>query len=318
MGTVDDANGRPDESVAGAIAKEFCGRKPQRIRRFAMGIGHWVYEVRDSGGREFVVRVGSPDQCEDFAGAVHWSRLLRPIGVPLPSLLATGTYNHFPYMVLERLAGEDLALVYDNLELEQKKTIATQIFGVQRLVASLGEGRGYGYVRLPDAPCRPSWRDVIADSIRRSRSRLESANWLNSRAVEQVSRNVGRLDNYFSRVRPVPFLDDTTTKNVLVDCGRLTGIVDVDWICFGDPLLTVALTRTSLLSSGRDLFYTDHWCELFKPSLEQQAAIRFYTALFFLDFMSELGHRFNRDTPTVTVAEVERLEVLLEEQLGDL
>ena len=97
--------------------------------------------------------------------------------------------------------------------------------------------------------------------------------------------------------------------------GRLTGIVDVDWICFGDPLLTVALTRASLLSACQDLAYTDYWCALFEPSAEQQAALRFYTALFFLDFMSELGHRFNRDTPTITVTEVERLEILLKAEL---
>lgn len=29
-------------------------------------------------------------------------------------------------------------------------------------------------------------------------------------------------------LRPVPFLDDTTTKNVLVEQGRLTGVVDVE------------------------------------------------------------------------------------------
>jgi hypothetical protein len=315
MGMVDDTDGRPDESIARGIARELCGREPESVRRFSMGIGHWVYDVGVAEGEKLVVRVGSPDQHEDFAGAVHWSRQLRPIGVPLPSLLATGKHDHFPYMVLERLAGEDLGLVYDQLALEQKKAIAAQIFRVQRRVASLGEGRGYGFVRAPDSPHRSSWRRVIDDSIERSRSRMASAGSLFSRVLETVSKSAGRLDDYFSRVRPTPFLDDTTTKNVLVHCGRLTGIVDVDWICFGDPLLTVALTRASLLGSGRDLAYTDHWCELFAPSLEQQAALRFYTALFLLDFMSELGHRFNRDTPTITLAEVERLEILLQEQL---
>lgn len=166
---------RPDERVASVIAREFCGREPQQVRRFAMGIGHWVYDVQDSGGGRFVVRVGSPDQTEDFVGAAHWSRLLRALGVPLPDLLATGTHQGFPYVVLERLAGEDLGLVYGTLELEQKKAIAEQVFAVQRLVASLGDGEGYGYVKLPGAPARASWRQVIDDSIRRSHSRLESA-----------------------------------------------------------------------------------------------------------------------------------------------
>ena len=39
---------------------------------------------------------------------------------------------------------------------------------------------------------------------------------------------------------PVPFLHDTTTKNVIVTPeGSFSGIVDVDDLCFGDP-------RTSL------------------------------------------------------------------------
>jgi aminoglycoside phosphotransferase (APT) family kinase protein len=318
MGNVDGAGRRPDEGVASDIAWEFCGRRPAHIRRFEMGIGHWVYDVHNPGGGRFVVRVGSPDQAEDFAGAVHWSRLLRPLGVPLPSLLAAGHCNDFPYVVLERLAGDDLGLTYDNLGLAQKQTLAAEIFGVQRLVASLGEGRGYGYLRLPDAPSRSSWREVIDDSIRRSQGRMASAKALNSRAIQRVSKSATRLDNYFSRVRPTPFLDDTTTKNVLVHDGRLTGIVDVDWLCFGDPLFTVALTRASLLSSGRDVAYADYWCELFEPTPEQRAAAQFYTGLFFLDFMSELGQRFNRDTPSITVAEVEQLEDLLEEQLSGL
>jgi len=147
---------------------------------------------------------------------------------------------------------------------------------------------------------------------------MVSANSLNARAIERVSAAVGQLDDYFAGVRPIPFLDDTTTKNVLVHHGNFSGIVDVDWICFGDPLLAVALTRASLLNSERDLSYTDHWYELFGPSREREAALRFYTALFCLDFMSEFGHRFSRDTPTVSACEVERLDVLLHEQLSGI
>jgi len=309
---------RPDETLASEIASGFSGRSVRWLRRFPTGIGHWVYDVQDSAGDNFVVRIGSPDQAEDFVGAAHWSQALRPIGVPLPSLLATGKHNDFPYAVLERLPGEDLGVVYDGLELGQKRTIAARMFAIQRLVATLGEGRAFGYVKLPGAPGRSSWRQVIDDSIRRSQSRMASANSLNSRAIERVSTAVERMDGYFARVRPIPFLDDTTTKNVLVHDGSFSGIVDVDWICFGDPLLTVALTRASLLNSGRDLAYTDYWCELFEPSRERDAALRFYTALFCLDFMSEFGHRFSRDTPTVSAREVERLDALLHEQLSGI
>jgi Phosphotransferase enzyme family len=315
MGTVAGGSVRPDESVASAIAREFSGSPPKDVSRFATGIGHWVYDVRTSTGETFVVRVGTPDQAPDFAGAVHWSRMLRPLGVPLPSLLASGAHQRFPYVILARLPGVDLGLVYPTLDLAQKQAIASEVFGAQNRVAALGEGPGYGYLRLPSDPCRGSWRAVIDDSIGRSRSRIEAAQSLAPEVCDRVSRSADQLDAYFSRVRPTPFLDDATTKNVLVHRGAISGIVDVDWLCFGDPLLTVGLTRASLLSAGRDSSYTDHWTGLIQPSSDQLAALRFYTALFYLDFMSELGHRFNRDTPTITPAEVERLKVLLDDEL---
>lgn len=80
MGKAGSGNRRPDESIASDIASEFWGRRPEQLRRFAMGIGHWVYEVCGLDGEKLVVRVGSPDQAEDFAGATHWSGILRPMG----------------------------------------------------------------------------------------------------------------------------------------------------------------------------------------------------------------------------------------------
>jgi hypothetical protein len=306
---------RPDESLASAIAREFSGSPPEDVQRFATGIGHWVYDVRAATGASFVVRVGTADQAPDFAGALHWSRTLRPLGVPLPSLLASGEHEGFPYVILARLPGVDLGLVYPTLDLDQKQAIASGVFDAQKRAASLGEGPGYGYLRLPNDPCRASWRAVIDDSIGRSRSRIEAARSLAPEVCDRVSRRSDQLDGYFSGVRPTPFLDDATTKNVLVHHGALSGIVDVDWLCFGDPLLTIGLTRASLLSAQRDSLYTGHWTALMQPSSEQLAALHFYTALFYLDFMSELGHRFNRDTPTITPDEVERLKVLLDEEL---
>lgn len=50
---------------------------------------------------------------------------------------------------------------------------------------------------------------------------------------------VMNFDSYTSEVKPTPFLDDTTTKNVIINDGKLSGIVDVDYVNFGDHLLTL-------------------------------------------------------------------------------
>lgn len=309
---------KPDEGIAASIAREHAGWAAVSVKRFTTGIGHWVYDVRGPSGEMVVVRIGSRDQEREFAGALHWSSLLRPLGVPLPEVLASGAHDGLPFLLLERLLGSDLGQVYEALSLEQKQAIAAEIVGIQERVATLGEGNGYGFVQLPDSVSLPSWRHVVDASIERSRTRIETARLRDMDGVRKVANCAIRFERYFSQIRPTPFLDDTTTKNVIVHRGELTGIVDVDWICFGDPLLTLALTRASLIGSNRDTDYTAHWARLLRTTAEQDAVIRFYTALFLLDFTSELGHRFNSDAPTITENEVARLERLLEAELHDV
>jgi aminoglycoside phosphotransferase (APT) family kinase protein len=287
------------------------GQVPESIRRFSTGIAHWVYDIRLPDGASIVVRLGTADQAADFIGALHWSKTLRPLGVPLPVLLAHGEYGGHPYLVLERLAGEDLGQVYHSLTSAERKSLAEQVCRVQRIVGALPEGAGYGFLRLPTEPGRKSWSDVIEASLSRSRRRIEKAGLVNSDPIDRVATHARQFQSYFSRVRPTPFLDDMTTKNVLVHAGRLSGIVDVDWLCFGDSLFTVALTRAALLGSGDDLEYTDHWCEMLDLTKEQQDVVRFYTALFCVDFMSEFGKRFNQGVEPLDLERLGRLEKIL-------
>ena len=69
--------------------------------------------------------------------------------------------------------------------------------------------------------------------------------------MRRVESLLEQLEKQWTSVRPRVFFHDITTKNVIInDRGELSGIVDLDSMAFGDPLLTVALTRTSLLSRG--------------------------------------------------------------------
>ncbi len=111
-------------------------------------------------------------------------------------------------------------------------------------------------------------------------------------------------------------MHDITTNNVIIDDGRLSGVVDVDNLCFGDPLFLVGLIRMALLAHGDSPVYVDGWIDVLRPDAEQLAALDFYTAVFGLCFMDELGQRFNRAAaPPVRQAYVERLERLLDRYL---
>jgi len=128
---------------------------------------------------------------------------------------------------------------------------------------------------------------------------------------------LSQYGTYFASVRPVPFLDDTTTKNVLVEHGRVTGIVDVDQLCFGDPLLTVGLTQTALLANGLDVDYVQHWMNLLGLNKELRQVVDVYSLLFCVDFMSELGQRFNKESqPEMDLEKFARIKSIFEKLTG--
>jgi hypothetical protein len=90
-------------------------------------------------------------------------------------------------------------------------------------------------------------------------------------------------------------------------------IVDKKSDLFGDPLLTLGLTKIALRLNANDVDYVEHWMNLLGLDEQTRRVVDAYTLLFCVDFMSELGHRFNReDQPEIDVEKFTRLESVFE------
>ena len=276
------------------------------VTRFPTGLCHYVFDVELRDGSRLVVRVADPDNRPLLVGAVAWSARLRPLGVPLPAVLGhdLAPESPLPYLVLERLPGEDLGLVHAMLTPAQRRDLATSVVAVQRAVHGLGEGAGYGYSLDPSGrPPRDSWAQVVSDNLRRSGDRLPSTQPDLRRLHADVTALAARWSSWFDGVPAVPFLDDLTTKNVLVAGGRLSGVVDVDVVCFGDPLYTPALTKVSLVAAGQPTDYVDAWLRLLSPGRAARGAFDVYCAVFCLDLLGEAVVPVDRDEPTAAAAQ---------------
>ena len=99
--------------------------------------------------------------------------------------------------------------------------------------------------------------------------------------------DLGRsLEKYFSSVQPTCFLDDLTTKNVIVQNGELRGLVDFDVVCYGDPLYWLALTRAAVKvdvgPSGQP--YLDMLEQFWGVDDFGQQVLRLYTVVHIMDF----------------------------------
>ena len=237
-----------------------------------------------------------------MAGALHLNELLRPMGVPLPRVLRADLGATFPTLLLERLAGTDLRHVMSNLDGMALEGIAGRVAEAQEVVSRLPSAGRYGFAVTPEmAPC-VSWPDVLAGSLTRSRRRLSGARLFSLGTADRVEALLRAVHMEASQVRAVPFLHDTTTKNVIVaPDGRFSGIVDVDDLCWGDPRFAAALTLAAIEAFGGSQPYVGAWMRL--AGFRDDRLFRTYVALFVLDFLSEQGIAFNGNE---VVADAER------------
>jgi len=269
-----------------------------RVTRFPTGMCHYVYEVVTTSGKAYVVRIASPGTRSYIEGGLYWHPILKDAGVPVPALHASGSDNSFAYMLLERLPGSDLGQVYGTLSSSAKHALAGAIAEVQRAVGMLPKPRGFGFAfsyEQVNTAGKSSWIEVVRADISRSEERIRRVGRIDTRFIERTRAVLAGHETHLRDVEPVPFLDDVTTKNVIINNGVLSGIVDTDEVCFGDPLFTVGLTNMALLSLGVDTEYVDFWLDAMHATRQQRATVRVYSLVFCLNFMGELGQVFNKD-----------------------
>jgi aminoglycoside phosphotransferase len=282
----------PNSALAGDLATAALGRPPIDVRRFGTGAHHYVFEATFADRPPVVVRIAAEHSRAAMAGAVRLSNQLRPLGVPLPEIIAEEVNHHFSHIVMERLPGTDLGDVIRGFSDANLNAIATKVAQAQNITSKTARGIRYGYSIGPaDAP-HERWSQVLLDNLARSQRRITAVKLFDEDAVRTIADMVSVARAELDALPPVPFLHDTTTKNVIVTPGgSFSGIVDVDDLCFGDPRYVAALTLASLRTIGGPTHYVDAWMNAANQPIDRM--FRLYVALFLVDFMSEHGQEFN-------------------------
>ncbi|HEY9217946.1 MAG TPA: aminoglycoside phosphotransferase family protein [Phenylobacterium sp.] len=276
-----------------ALARDGLQADPLDARRFPTGLIHFVYEVALRDRPTVVVRISRQENREICRSAARLSALLRGRAAPLPSLLFDGSEGEWPFLILERLPGQDLGKVIAGLTTLQRRRIADRVASAQAIAMGLPSSGRYGFAASADAAPFRRWSEVLSAHLARSRSRLAGRDLFGPSIFDACHELLLKLTHKADRVEATPFLHDTTTKNVIVtDAGDFSGIVDVDDLCYGDPRYAMALTTASLLASEPGaLDYVRAW--MASAGAADDDLFRLYVVLFLVDFMSEHALAFN-------------------------
>jgi aminoglycoside phosphotransferase (APT) family kinase protein len=270
---------------AATIVERALGTPPQSVSRQSLTLsGNTVFRAVLADGRSIVLRV-SPE-----SGVFGYTQMnltaLRLLGLPVQTVLARGpTDRNGSFIILNWIPGRDLMYELPTMSREQLARLARTITDFQLRAALLPASSGFGWASIGQSGPSARWIDIfggadvspvlpIISPLDQLRARL--------RALKRT------VEPHFTTLQPVCFLDDLTTKNVLIENGELTGIIDIDTVCYGDPLMSVGTTLALLAAdvgeAGR--FYGEELVRCWNPTADQQRAIHFYAVLWMIGLVT--------------------------------
>ena len=272
-----------NDQVAAILQTAFKTQPRSLIRQSQTHSGNAIFRADLMDERSVVVRV-SPRPAT-FKYTWHNLIVLGELGLPVQTVLATGpTETGGSFIILNWLRGRDLMYELPQMRPDQMTRVAESIVDFQKRIGTLPASRGFGCAPIGKNAPTSRWTDIFGPAetgpisagelpLDRLRSRL--------RGMRQS------VEPYFATVRPTCFLDDLTIKNLLVENGELTGIIDVDFVCYGDPLMSVGTTQALLAVDvgGNGLFYGDELVRIWNPAEDGLRAIRFYSALWIVGML---------------------------------
>lgn len=287
------------------ICDDVFNGKPTEIIRNTVGLAGYVYTVVFNDTK-YVIKIS--DDKNLIIGSTYWLNKVKDLDIPTPCVIAENLVNAPYYFVMSFIPGKDLGLVYSSLLKSEKKIIAKKIIGFQKEIKKLPMAKGFGSLNSYEDSeniCS-SWEESLLNDINRAEEAIINNGIFSVEYVLKLKKIVPYFKEYFNSVKPEPFLDDITTKNVLINEGKLSGIIDLDWISFGDEVLFLGLVTMALLSMKADIDYADYLKDEMNLNEMQERALKFYVLMFCVIFMSEKGMCFNQAEP-MKVSEEEKM-----------
>ncbi len=282
-------------------------RRVIQIERCGVGIANYVFIV-STETEKFILRCSK--DINAYKDTVYWLNKLTECEIPVPIVLSEGKYKDYSYLILSYIRGDDIGKIYYKLNDYEKKQIANDVVNIQRTVSKLDVHADKAW----------TWNDFVDGMLNRAEERIKRKHDFDVGKIYIIQKLRQEIQGYLNTVRIIPYLDDISTKNLLIYEGKVSGIIDIDWMGFGDMLTFAAMTKVALLNMDLDTKYIDYLLDEIHPNITEYKAFLFYCLIYCVDFMGERGMQFLDKTIPVNESVIRRLngifDILMEEWNG--
>ena len=286
------------------------------IQRFKTWLCHYVYDILLNSWKKAVFRISSAENKNLIEWSVYWYKYLNELWIEIPKILFSDTTcekYELPFTISERLDWDDIWNVVDRLSDENLNEIAKKIANIQNKISTLKPWKGFWEATsYEDNSLENTWLEYIYEKIGRAEKNIIKFNIFDVSYVNKVKELIENNINYLENVEPKPFFDDITSKNIIINNWKFNWVVDFDSITFWDKLFWLWLTNMAFISLDNDI-YIKYLIKHLNCTKDDEKIINIYTLIFCINFMSEIGEKFNKDEAVIDENKVERYKEIYEE-----
>ena len=226
------------------VLREHFGEDVEAVEPLTGGFFSRAYAF-SAGGRKYVVRLNAAAHAaESFAKDDYAWRHFASQALPIPRVVAIGETSAEHYAISERLAGRTLM---DCSEVERREALPALLDTLEVLGdVDVGGSSGYGDWGRDGNAGFGSWQEFLADVMENHSEgyfkdwhRFFQYRFIERDVFEAVYERMLRLAERCSDMRALVH-NDYQFENVIVDDGRITGVIDWANALYGDPLYDVA------------------------------------------------------------------------------
>ncbi len=209
------------------IVREICQKEGIKARNIQVLSGGQVNAVFLVEG-EVVIRIGS--RGDALQRMKHESELIQSLGgeIPVPKIYALGQHGGLAYQVQQVLPGQKLYSAWKNFRAEEQENIVAELVGYLKIIHNR-RCLSFGYAQNPSSMFE-SWSQFIADHFQKTLDEIAAL------GIRMVPGYLEMAMDYFEAHKhvlqnsvPVLVHGDLSLVNLLVDKGKISGILDFEY-----------------------------------------------------------------------------------------
>jgi len=295
------------DELAQKIIQRHFGTSDFILERKTTGLCNEVYEAK-LPDQNVIIRIGVTSN--NLLGSSKWIPIFETQGISVPKILFedySKTLIPYPYQVMSKLPGQDLGQVIEKLSETELSALAQEIASIVKRLAVLPTNGRFGWFSLDDSKLAPDFAAEMRTMLQTPNDRMQKTGIYDEELAETIEQLYANCKEYFKTVPSLFYYDDLNSKNVMIENGRLSGLVDLDGVSYGDPLQAIGAIRASWPGTTYGDYYIEAVMDALNLTAEERHIVSTYAIFHRYSWMSENGIAFNANTePVVNRERLER------------